>query len=310
MSIESTHTDHAGAAWLQDRTHQLVDLISTPTVEPRIAVLALLVAMGLGALHALSPGHGKSIVGAYLVGSRGTPRHALFLGITVTLTHTLVVFAIGIATLFSSRYILPERLFPALNLLSGLLVLGMGLFLLMQRWRGARDAVAEALVERVEATRRKPLPLRTRPRYGMTRKPARRAGEARLMHTHDGGTPHSHLPPGGPGEAVSWRGLLALGISGGLVPCPSAMVLLLTAIALGKIGYGLLMVVSFSVGLAATLVAVGLLFLYAGSRLVRPDRKTTWTRVLPVLSATFIVAVGLVLCYGALTSSGLATLRP
>ena len=347
------------ALWLQRKTKELVDLISTPTVAPHVAILALLVAMVLGALHAFSPGHGKTIVGAYLIGSRSTPRHAVFLGFTVTITHTLVVFAVGLATLFASRYILPEQLFPALSLLSGLLVLGMGVVLLMQRWRGARNAVAELLVRRLErafaareavgagvpavvmpALRR--LPVAASQRYGITR-PAAKPGHAHvhadgsvhahahddahthahdhahphdhahdghdhadggLMHAH-GGSLHSHMPPGGHGEKVSWRSLLALGVSGGLVPCPSAMVLLLAAIALNKTFYGLLMVVAFSFGLALTLIAVGFAFLYARSRFRKPLATSLWPQILPAFSAMLITVVGLFLCYGALTTVGL-----
>jgi ABC-type nickel/cobalt efflux system permease component RcnA len=339
----STATSFDEAAWLQRKTKQLVDLISTPTVAPHVAVLALLVAMVLGALHAFSPGHGKTIVGAYLIGSRSTPRHAVFLGITVTITHTLVVFAVGLATLFASRYILPEQLFPALSLLSGLLVLGMGVVLFMQRWRGARNAVAELLVRRLErafADRTAPAPqtravaaLRPLPttsqRFGITGRATHTHaahdhgddhGHAHdhahdqahehahdgsgLMHSHGGGTMHSHMPPGGDGEKVSWRSLLALGVSGGLVPCPSAMVLLLAAIALNKTFYGLLMVVAFSFGLALTLIAVGFLFLYARSRFKKPLSHALWPQVLPAFSALLITIVGLFLCYGALTSVG------
>jgi nickel/cobalt exporter len=124
--------------WLQRQTKNLVGLISAPHVAPHVALLALIIALVLGAMHALSPGHGKTIVGAYLIGSRGTPRHALFLGVTVTVTHTVGVFVLGFATLVASRYIVPERLFPILSLISGLLVLGMGVFLLAQRWRAAQ----------------------------------------------------------------------------------------------------------------------------------------------------------------------------
>jgi ABC-type nickel/cobalt efflux system permease component RcnA len=107
---------------------------------------------------------------------------------------------------------------------------------------------------------------------------------------------HSHLPP----AAVSWRGLLALGVSGGLLPCPSAMVLLLAAVALQKTFYGLLLVVAFSVGLAVTLTGVGLTFLYARNRLGRRIGTPRWAHVLPLLSALLITGVGAVLCYGAI----------
>ncbi len=122
-----------------------------------------------------------------------------------------------------------------------------------------------------------------------------------LMHSH-GGTMHSHLPPGANDEKVTWRSLLALGVSGGLVPCPSAMVLLLAAIALNKTFYGLVLVVAFSMGLALTLIAVGLVFLYARNRFRRPLGARLWPQVLPAVSAALILIVGIVLCYGALSS--------
>jgi ABC-type nickel/cobalt efflux system permease component RcnA len=122
-----------------------------------------------------------------------------------------------------------------------------------------------------------------------------------LLHSHGGGTAHSHLPIGDD-TRVSLRGLLALGISGGLLPCPSAMVLLLAAVALQKTFYGLLLTIAFSVGLAITLTGVGLAFLYARQRFGSRLAAGPWTYVLPLLSALLITVVGALLCYGALAS--------
>ena len=102
---------------------------------------------------------------------------------------------------------------------------------------------------------------------------------------------------------MSWRSLLALGVSGGLVPCPSALVLLLAAVALNRTAYGLLLVVAFSVGLAVTLIAVGLAFLYARHRMGRAVAGAHWPQLLPVLSAAAITVVGALLCYGALITA-------
>jgi len=123
------------------------------------------------------------------------------------------------------------------------------------------------------------------------------------VHSHDGHT-HSHLPPGADGAPVTWRNLLALGISGGLLPCPSALVVLLSAITLGRVSYGLALVVAFSVGLAATLTAIGLLFVYAKRFIERPMRESRLVRVLPVASALVIACVGAALCYEALAQPG------
>ncbi|MEP6903751.1 MAG: hypothetical protein ABJA66_18655, partial [Actinomycetota bacterium] len=121
---------HATAAVQRDK---LAELIAVPFITPAIALFGLLLAFGLGAMHAMSPGHGKTVVGAYLVGSRGTVKHAAFLGLTVTITHTLGVFALGLITLFASNYILPEKLMPFLSFVSGLLVLYIGLTMFKTR---------------------------------------------------------------------------------------------------------------------------------------------------------------------------------
>ena len=297
------------AAWLALQTRRLVDLISAPTVAPHVALLALLIALVLGAFHALSPGHGKTIVGAYLIGSQGTPKHAAFLGLTVTITHTLGVFALGFATLFASRYVVPEKLFPVLSLASGLLVLGMGMVLLAQRWRGARTALGRRRYVEIP----QPHALSAANSHAVTHPHPHHphdahehrhyhAHEGALMHSH-GGSVHSHIPVGADGAPVTWRSLLALGISGGLVPCPSAMVLLLAAVALNKTAYGLLLVVAFSAGLAITLTAIGLAFLYARNHLRIRSTDARWRHALPVLSAALITAVGALLCCNALQSA-------
>jgi nickel/cobalt exporter len=328
--------------WLQRQTKSLVGLISAPHVAPQVALLALVIAFVLGAMHALSPGHGKTIVGAYLIGSRGTPRHALFLGATVTVTHTLGVFVLGFATLVASRFIVPERLFPILSLISGLLVLGMGIFLLVQRWRAAREGAdrhhhghdptdhhshahhphgdhhhdhighthahphqhqAHELHEHSHHDPAKQVHDHHEHAHDAARRVRRdtTAAAAALTHSH-GGSEHSHPPPEVLTEKVSWRSLLALGVSGGLVPCPSAMVLLLAAVALNKTAYGLVLVVAFSVGLATTLTVVGLAFLYARSRFRRPAAGSRWPQLLPVASAAAITLVGVVLSFGAVQS--------
>jgi ABC-type nickel/cobalt efflux system permease component RcnA len=294
----------AGADWIARETRRLVASISGPRIEPRIALLALLGAVLLGAVHALSPGHGKTIVGAYLIGSRGTPRHAVFLGLTVTVTHTLGVFVLGFATLYASRFIVPERLFPILSLISALLVLGMGIVLLAQRVRAARRALFAP-------------PAMPSTVFHAIEPPAKASGRAFLfahahdhahadgtLHSHGGGPMHSHLPPGAGGEKITWRSLATLGISGGLVPCPSAMVLLLAAIALNKTAYGMLLVVAFSAGLAITLTVVGIMFLYARNRFRRRLGDARWPHLVPVLSAGTITLLGAGLCVGALMSFG------
>jgi ABC-type nickel/cobalt efflux system permease component RcnA len=322
VSTPATGTADTDTAWIARETRRLVDSISGPRLEPRVALLALLGALLLGAVHALAPGHGKTIVGAYLIGSRGTPRHAIFLGSTVTITHTLGVFVLGFATLYASRYIVPERLFPILSLLSAVLVLGMGILLLVQRSRAARHALADSAtppagvfypvaaaqpqVGRKLVLAQTPHGSRDRTHDHHTHSHGEHAGHshAGTMHSHGGGALHSHLPPGAAGETVTWRSLATLGVSGGLVPCPSAMVLLLAAVALNKTAYGMLLVVAFSVGLAVTLTAVGMAFLYARNRFRKPSAAARWPHLLPVLSAGTITVLGIGLCFAALKSFG------
>jgi ABC-type nickel/cobalt efflux system permease component RcnA len=217
-----------------------------------VLVFLVLAAFGWGAVHALSPGHGKAMVAAYLVGTRGTARHALGLGLTVTVTHTIGVFALGLVTLALSAYVLPEDLYPWLNLASGVLVLAVG------------GAVLRARVRR-----------------------------ARHHHHHD--HHHHHAP-----ERITTRGLLAMGASAGLIPCPSALVVLLGAIAQHQVALGLLLIVAFSAGLAATLTALGIAVVHAGRLTARiaPDGRVV--AVLPAVSALVILAAGGVLTAQAL----------
>ncbi|MEK6251533.1 MAG: sulfite exporter TauE/SafE family protein [Actinomycetota bacterium] len=241
-----------------------------------LLLLLLAAAFGWGALHALSPGHGKSMVAGYLVGSRGTPRHAAILGLTVTVTHTFAVFALGLVTLFASQYILPEDLYPWLGVISGVMVVTIGLAVMRSRfvrWRKMRAQVEGH-------------------------------GHA---HEHSHEHSHSHAPSDQP---LTMRTLLALGVSGGAVPCPSALVVLIAAISQHRIGLGMGLIFAFSLGLAATLTVVGLVVLYGG-RLVarlRPERRIFGARLigaLPALSASIIVVAGTLITLRAIPQVGL-----
>ena len=283
---------------------RLAELIAVPEITPGIALLGLLVAAALGALHALSPGHGKAVVGAYLVGTRGTARHAVFLGLTVTITHTLGVFALGLVTLFASQYVLPERLFPVLGLVSGLMVLTIGLSLFTSRLRAAINRSSHKHSHSHDHSHGE----HSHDEHG-EHTHHHHDGDSVLTHSH-GGREHSHMPPGADGSRVTWRSLLALGVSGGLLPCPSALVVMLSAISLHRVGYGLVLVLAFSVGLAATLTAVGLLFVYARRVFSRPFGSNPLLRFLPAASALVITCAGAVVCYEALVQAGITFTLP
>jgi len=259
-------------------TSRVAGLAQVEQLTPGAILLAILAAMFWGALHALSPGHGKTVVAAYLIGTRGTARHAVFLGLTVTITHTLGVFALGAVTLWLSRFLLPETLYPWLNVLSGIAVVAIGITLAWQRLHGAEGVAS-----------------------GHEHADDEQVG---LPHTHNGRT-HTHLPPGAAGERVTRRSLLALGVSGGLIPCPSALVLLLGAIALGRIGFGLLLVVAFSAGLAGVLTAIGILCVHARRLFGRLSFEPRVPRLLPVASALAITLAGLAIVLDALRQGGI-----
>lgn len=252
-----------------------------------------------GAMHALSPGHGKTIVGAYLAGSRATAQHALFLGLTTTIAHTAVVFALGLVTLFASHYILPEQLYPWLSLLSGLMVVAIGVKLLVSRMQSFQ------LLRKFDRGHNHADDDHSHHHHHDR---SHHHHHHHHHHDHDHGHTHhdhDHLPPGAEGSPVTWRSLLVLGISGGLVPCPAALVVLLSAIALGQIGFGVVLVLAFSLGLAGVLTGLGLLLVWAKGLFVALPTKMGMVKVLPAISAIFITLIGLAIATRAMMQIGL-----
>jgi nickel/cobalt exporter len=240
-------------------------LIGRDRLPAGVVLVSLLVAMFWGAAHALSPGHGKSIIAAYLVGTRGTRRDAVVLGLAVTVTHTIGVFALGLITLSLSQFVVPEELYPWLNLASALLVVGVGAGVLSWRLREWRS-------------------------------PDRGHHHHHSHHHHGHG--HRHAPE--PDRAAGPRGLLSVGISGGLIPCPTALVVLLAAISLHRIGYGLVLILAFSAGLAAAMTAIGILAVTAKRAFERVDLEAGVIRLLPAVSALAILGLGVAMIVRAL----------
>jgi ABC-type nickel/cobalt efflux system permease component RcnA len=278
---------------------RLAELITVPDITPTVLLLSLLMAAALGSAHAFSPGHGKTMVGAYLIGSRATALHAGFLGLTVTITHTMGVFALGLVTLLASQYILPERLFPVLSLVAGATVVILGLSLLIGRLRILSNPHNSYHHEHSHVHHHGHIHGHSHPGLHLPDHPHTNEAElTAISHSHSG-HPHTHLPPGADGSDVTWKSLLALGISGGLLPCPSALVVFLSAVSLHRVGFGLLLVLAFSVGLASTLTVIGVAFIYA-RRIVRQwEVSGRLTAQLSVLSALAISCIGACMCYGA-----------
>ena len=228
----------------------------------------LLLAAGFGAAHALTPGHGKTLVAAYLVGERGTVGHAILLGVTTTLTHTAAVLVVAglLPLLFPNAP--PADVQRVMELVGGLLVAGLGVFLLNRRLTGGHDHI--------------------------------HLGGGHHHH-HDHGD-HDHGAT--TAAKVGWWRLIVLGVSGGIVPCWDAIAMLGLAISAHRLWLGLPLLLAFSAGLAGVLVAIGVGVVYAhhyaGKRLGGTERLRPLFRVLPLVSAVFITLVGLWLCYNSL----------
>jgi nickel/cobalt exporter len=278
MPVTSPLPGNSGAAQLRPNQqstprNSFTELMAIKQIGFGIALLAAAIATGLGALHALEPGHGKTIVAAYLVGSKGTARHALLLGMIVTISHTAGVYLLGAITLYAQKYILPDRIYPFLGVLSGMLIAGTGCYLFLQRYIGAEFAHSHS--HDIPAA------------VGVsTEEESKRRGD------------------------ISARQLLVLGVTGGIVPCPAALVVLLGAVALHRTGFGLFLIVAFSIGLAAVLIAMGLVAVYARRLMSRlPLESPLIQRWLPMGSAVMIAALGCVIAVRGLMAAGIVQIR-
>jgi nickel/cobalt transporter (NicO) family protein len=229
----------------------LVDLV---TRHGPFMLLGLMLAFAIGALHAIGPGHGKTMMAAYIVGSGGRFRHAVAIGGTVAALHTVSVLGLGAVVLVASEVFPPERIYPWLTLGSGVIACCLG---------------AGLLARRISA-----------------RRAARRHGDD---HPHE----HHHLAASTE-RVLSWRGIAAISVAGGILPSPTALVALLGSIALDRVPYGLALVAAFSFGLAAALVVVSVVALRAGAIVSRRWSRRS-TALVPVLSASTIAVTGVAL---------------
>ena len=225
--------------------------------------VALLAAIGLGAAHAFAPGHGKTLTAAYLVGSRGTKRHAVLLGLTTAVSHTIGVALLGVVTLVAAETLDATLVYSVLGTASGLAITGIGVVMLVRALR--RRAAAH-----------------THPH----------------AHGHDHADGHDH--DAGPGR-LRWGSLAGLGLAGGMVPSASAVVLLLVAVRFGRAELGLVLVALFGVGMSAVLVGSGLLVLGAEGA-VRTVASRRWgsrairdlSVILSPIAAAAVTVVGVV----------------
>jgi ABC-type nickel/cobalt efflux system permease component RcnA len=300
----SPEAGHAPRTVPSDR---FTELITQQDLTPALVLFSLVIAFALGGLHALSPGHGKTLVAAYLVGSRGTAKHALLLGAVVTLAHTAGVFLLGFLLLAFSAEMVPSTLLPIMQLVSGMAIAGIGITMFAKRLRDLSSRQrAHAAHDHYAASHA--------PDHSHIPDHAHahdhQHDHERDAHSHDHGTyshddehshgwggKHSHAIPAGAPTATA---LLALGVSGGILPCPSALVVLLSAVALHRVGAGLVLILAFSMGLAAVLSGVGILVVRAGTLLARFEGAASLARPLQAFSALFVCVLGLGIAAGAL----------
>jgi nickel/cobalt exporter len=285
--------------------NEISSLLQTRDLTPPIVIVSLLTAMALGAAHALTPGHGKTVMAAYLVGTRGTGRQAVALGLTVTIAHTVGVLLLAVVVLSVSR-VTPEAFNHATGIVSGLLVMAIGGWLFLRQGLpiiGARLAPAGGHEHHQDGIE------------GQVH-----SGEHEHGHVHDdehelsrlhedgthrhGGVEHSHLPPAG--EPLTWRSLFALGLFGGLVPSINALIILLATLATGRAAYGLVLVVAFGTGMAIVLGGTGLGLVYASRWLARSPSRSPLGRIAllaPAITSVVIIVVGVVVTGQAIVGS-------
>ena len=275
-------------------------LIATNQWGAWFLLTAALIAAALGGLHALEPGHGKTIVAAYLVGSQGTAAHALLLGLIVTTTHTAGVYALGLITLYASKYIVPEQLYPWLGIGSGAAVALLGLYMLRGRWAGHRHAPGHHHHHG---------PWGNDEGHGHSHS-HNHVHHPEHAHPYEHQHDHVHGHTHGFARQFSYKQLVMLGVTGGIIPCPAALVVLLSAVSLHRVAFGLYLILAFSVGLAAVLITIGLVTVYARRLLsVLPTDGPLVNRWLPMASATAITCLGVGIVFNALLAAGMIHVR-
>jgi ABC-type nickel/cobalt efflux system permease component RcnA len=252
-------------------------LFQTADLTPIVLLLSLLTAAALGAGHALTPGHGKTLMAAYLVGTRGTPIHALGLGLSVSVSHTLGIVLLALLVIGAQGVLNPDVVVRVAPFVAAVTIVGIGAWMLWSEMR--RRGTLELEHEHASA----------------------HAHEHGLEHSHGGGR-HRHAPPAG---SITWRSLFVLGLAGGIIPSTNALLILLGTIAAGRPAFGLVLVVAFGLGMALVMSGVGLVMIVARGRLDALSLDSPLGRVrswVPLGAAVVVVGLGLYLTAQALTA--------
>jgi ABC-type nickel/cobalt efflux system permease component RcnA len=293
---------------------ELPDIFRTTDLTPLVILASLLTAIVIGAGHALTPGHGKTLMAAYLVGSRGTAVHAVGLGLSVAVSHTLGIFALALVIVGAGSVLPPDVVYRVTPIIAGASIVAIGGWMLLgevrrrQRRRpvaGARE-MPEASAHAHEHPHEHPHEYPHVEAHGHDNSHGHASADEHEQtgeHSH-GGVRHSHVPAGG--STLTWRGLFILGLAGGLIPSTSALLILLGSIAAGRPAFGLVLVIAFGLGMAAVMTGVGLAMIFARTRLDRMPSRSGLGRlaaVAPLIASIAVLTLGLVLTWQALVAA-------
>jgi len=292
----------------------LPDIFRSADLTPIVLLVSLITAVGLGAAHAITPGHGKTLMAAYLVGSRGTAIHAVGLGLSVAVSHTLGILALAVLIVGAAGVLSPDVVYRAAPIVAAIAIVAIGGWMLVNEVR-----------RRMQARRIRARASLAASGNGGHENDHEHAGDSEhphadhvvAKHDHDvhdhehdhdhdsgehshGGVRHSHLPPAG--STLSWRGLFALGLAGGLIPSTSALLILLFSIQTGRPAFGIFLVLAFGLGMALVMSGVGLGLIVARGRLDRLPRRSALGRLAgfaPLIASVAVLVLGLVLTWQA-----------
>ncbi len=275
---------------------ELPSIFGSADLTPIVLLVSLLTAIGLGAAHALTPGHGKTLMAAYLVGSRGTALHAVGLGLSVTLSHTVGILALAAIIVGAQGVLAPDVVVRTAPVVAAISIVLIGGWMLVGEIRRRRGVAAAA-----RATAQDHDHGHDHPHAHDHAHPADRPAQAHVpehepgYHEH-GGVGHTHLPPAG--STITWRSLFVLGLAGGLIPSTSALLILLGSIAAGRPAFGLVLVVAFGLGMALVMGGVGVALVFARGRLERFDGASVLGRtstLVPLAASVVVLSLGLYL---------------
>lgn len=265
----------------------LKEVLYYEQLSPTLIILVLIVAFILGAIHALGPGHGKSLMAAYLIGSRGRISDAITLAFTLTISHVFSVFVVGLLALFLADFFLPETISKWFGLFSGIAIFFIGLWLFISRYRVLKKGDKKHFPNNMNdhSLKQHYTDKHIHPKNIQQHLNSESTELKHERHTHNHYNPNLSI----------WSNIV-LGISGGIVPCPKAIVILLLAISLHKIALGIIIILVFSLGLAFTLVTLGIVVVKA-SFLLKRRLNDKRLQVISTFGAVIIIGLGIFLTY-------------